>query len=367
MNLLQTIDDKLLLGPGPSTVSPEVYSALKKPTIGHLDPHFLDIMDNIKKMLRKIFKTKNELTLPISGTGSAAMESCFVNLIEENDKVLIIENGYFGLRMIDMAERLKAHVDTVNFEWGKPIDLNVVKDIINKNSYKIVAAVHAETSTGVLNPIEELSNLIGDDTLFIVDAVTSLGTVDINVDNWSIDAIYSCSQKGLSCPPGASPISFSSAAINKLKNRKSKVPNWYLDLSMIINYWEGNSRVYHHTAPINMMYALYQGLLNIIDEGHDKVLERHLAAHKYLVNELYKLNIKYLVDPSFRIPSLNSVVIPDGLDDVHIRSILLNKYNIEIGGGLGPFSGKIWRIGLMGFAANNQSVDRLCCALKEII
>ena len=220
-NLLDNINKTLLMGPGPSSVSPEVYTALHKPTIGHLDPQFLEIMDHIKIMLRTLFKTDNELTLPISGTGSAAMESCFVNLIEKQDSILIIENGYFGLRMIDMATRLNANVETMQFEWGKPIDMNMLNDKLKQKNYDIVAVVHAETSTGVLNPIAEITKLIPDNTLFIVDTVTSLGTVNVNVDKWNIDAVYSCSQKGLSCPPGASPISFSNRAIYKLKNRKS--------------------------------------------------------------------------------------------------------------------------------------------------
>ena len=366
-NLLNSINKTLLMGPGPSSVSPEVYTALHKPTIGHLDPKFLKIMDHIKIMLRTLLKTDNELTLPISGTGSAAMEACFVNLIEPPDSILIIENGYFGLRMIDMATRLNENVDTMKFEWGKVIDINMINDKLKQKKYNIVAVVHAETSTGVLNPIAEIAKLIPDDTLFIVDAVTSFGTVDINVDKWNIDAIYSCSQKGLSCPPGASPISFSDRAIYKLKNRKSKVPNWYLDLSMIINYWGGNSRVYHHTAPINMMYALYQGLCNVIEEGHDNVISRHLEAHKNLKLKLDALGISFLVDEKYRIPSLNSVIIPEGINDLVVRSTLLNDYNIEIGGGLGPLAGKIWRIGLMGHTARKENIDKLISALSIVL
>tara|TARA_B100001250_G_C19812640_1_gene796518 strand:- start:1191 stop:2300 length:1110 start_codon:yes stop_codon:yes gene_type:complete len=366
-NLLDNINQTLLMGPGPSSVSPKVYSALNRHTIGHLDPKFIEIMDHIKIMLRELLKTNNELTLPISGTGSAAMESCFVNLIEPENKILIIENGYFGLRMIDMATRLGADVTTLNFDWGKPINIDELSNIINNTKFDIVAVVHAETSTGVLNPVEAISKLIPEDTLFIVDAVTSFGTVDIEVDKWNIDAIYSCSQKGLSCPPGASPVSFSNNAINKLKNRSTKVPNWYLDLSMIINYWDGNARVYHHTAPINMMYALYQGLLNVMEEGHDNVVNRHFEAYDYLKNQLSTLNIDYLVQEAHRIPSLSSVIIPESVNDLEVRSNLLNNYNIEIGGGLGPLAGKVWRIGLMGHTAYKENVDRLIHALSEIL
>jgi len=366
-NLLDNINETLLMGPGPSSVSPKVYRALHKPTIGHLDPQFLEIMDHIKVMLRKLFKTDNELTLPISGTGSAAMESCFVNLIEEQDSILIIENGYFGSRMIDMATRLSNNVDTIRFDWGQAVDTNILENKLKQKKYDIVAVVHAETSTGVLNPIEKISTLISNDTLFIVDTVTSLGTVDVNADKWNADAIYSCSQKGLSCPPGASPVSFSSNAINKLTNRKSKVPNWYLDLSMIIKYWGGESRVYHHTAPINMMYALYQGLLNVIEEGSENVIKRHFQTYNALSSELDKLGISFLVDENYRIPSLSSVIIPNGINDQKVRTTLLKDYNIEIGGGLGPFAGKIWRIGLMGHTARQENVDRLSNALSSIL
>ena len=238
---------------------------------------------------------------------------------------------------------------------------------LKQKDYDIVAVVHAETSTGVLNPIAEIAKLISDKTLFIVDAVTSFGTVDVNVDKWNIDAIYSCSQKGLSCPPGASPISFSSKAINKLKNRESKVPNWYLDLSMIINYWEGNARVYHHTAPINMLYGLYQACFNIIEEGMENVVKRHMEMHLELIKELNTLNLQLFVQKEFRLPMLNSIIIPEGVDDAKVRSSLINDYEIEIGGGLGPLAGKIWRIGLMGETAKKESIHKLMDAFRNIL
>ena len=267
MNKLEHISDTLLLGPGPSTVNPNVYKALSAKTVGHLDPRFIQIMDEIKNLLRVSFKTENDFCMPISGTGSAAMEACFVNLIDSNDKVLIIQNGYFSVRMEDMCTRLGANIDVLKFDWGKPADVNAVEEKIKNNSYDIVAVVHAETSTGVRNDIKSISTLIKDETLLLVDAVTSLGTIELEVDEWGIDAIYSCSQKGLSCPPGASPISFSDKSINKMKKRDHLIPNWYLDMLEIIKYWDGNQRAYHHTAPINMMYALYQGLLNLTEEG----------------------------------------------------------------------------------------------------
>jgi len=367
MNKLLSIDKTLLLGPGPSTVSPNVYKALSTNTIGHLDPRFIDIMDEIKQMLKIAFKTSNDFCIPVSGTGSAAMESCFVNMIEEGDKVLVIQNGYFGLRMENMCQRLGADLSLLKFDWGKSFDVNILTDHLKKNTYDVVAVVHAETSTGVKNPIKDISSCINENSILIVDAVTSLGTIEVQVDKWNIDAIYSCSQKGLSCPPGASPISFSDKALNKMKNKKKMAPNWYLDMSEIIKYWDGQQRVYHHTAPINMMYALYQSLFDLIDEGVDNAIKRHYDAHLLLEKGLNDLGLDLLVDKESRLPSLNAIKIPDGINDLEIRSKLLNDYMIEIGGGLGPFAGKVWRIGLMGHSARPENVKRLLNALKEIL
>ena len=364
MNLLKNIKSPLLLGPGPSLVSPNVYNALKTPIISHLDPSFIKIMDNIRLMLKTLFKTKNNFCLAVSGTGSAAMESCFVNLINPGEKILIIQNGYFSIRMEDMCRRLGADIDVLKFQWGKPADSEVVgKHILNHN-YDIIAVVHAETSTGVRNPIEKIAKYIDDQTIFIVDAVTSFGTIELCLDKWNIDAVYSCSQKGLSCPPGASPISFSNKAVNKIKSRKNKIPNWYLDMSELINYWEGEKRVYHHTAPINMMYALYQGLLDLVDIGLDNTIERHKKVHKHLEEGLNQMGIKFLVEKEFRLPSLNAVLIPKGINDLRIRKKLLNEFQIEIGAGLGSLENKIWRIGLMGYSAQKKHVDQLLTALK---
>jgi len=367
MNKLDNIDSTLLLGPGPSTVSPNIYKALSSNTIGHLDPRFIEIMDEIKKLLRILFRTDNDFCMPVSGTGSAAMESCFVNMINPGDKVLIIQNGYFGLRMENMCLRLNANIDLLVFEWGKTVNLNIVEDKIKNNDFDIVAVVHAETSTGVENNIKAISSFLDSDTIFLVDAVTSLGTIDVNVDDWNIDAIYSCSQKGLSCPPGASPISFSDKAIRKMKARKHMIPNWYLDMLEIVKYWDGNQRAYHHTAPINMMYALYQSLLDVVDEGLDNVLERHKRVHLYLKKSLDDIGLDLIVDEDCRLPSLNAVQIPEGINDLEIRSKLLSDYNIEIGGGLGPFAGQVWRIGLMGFSAYEKNVDLLISAFKKIL
>jgi alanine-glyoxylate transaminase/serine-glyoxylate transaminase/serine-pyruvate transaminase len=367
MNKLDNLKSTLLLGPGPSTVSPNVYKALSTNTIGHLDPRFIEIMDEIKVLLRYVYQTNNDFCMPVSGTGSAAMESCFVNMVDKGDKVLIIQNGYFGLRMENMCMRLKANIDLLTFDWGVAADLNKVEDKIKKNNYDIVAVVHAETSTGVENNIKEIGKFISPDTIFIVDAVTSLGTIDIKVDDWNIDAIYSCSQKGLSCPPGASPISFSDKALNKMKSRTELVPNWYLDMIEIIKYWDGNQRAYHHTAPINMMYALYQALEDVKEEGLKNVIKRHKRVHNYLEKSLTTIGLELIVKPSDRLPSLNAVKIPDEVDDMHVRSKLLNDYSIEIGGGLGPFAGKVWRIGLMGYSAYEKNVDILINAFKKVL
>jgi alanine-glyoxylate transaminase/serine-glyoxylate transaminase/serine-pyruvate transaminase len=368
MNLLDNIEEILLMGPGPSCVPDAVYSALSKKTLGHLDPHFVRIMDETKVKLQQVLKTKNSLTIPMSGTGSAGMESCFVNLIEEGDPVLILINGVFGMRMQDVASRLGAEVDSLEFEWGTPVDIDKVKDKISQKQYKIVAVVHAETSTGVCNPVEDLGELFkSTETIYLVDAVTSLGGINVAVDEWGVDALYSGTQKCLSCPPGLSPLTFSDKAVSALKNRKSKVPNWYLDLSMIINYWEGSTRTYHHTAPINMIYGLYEALHLILEEGLNEVFKRHMDNHRLLVTGLGEIGFKMLVDKPYRLPMLNSILVPDGLDEARVRQELLTNYKIEIGAGLGPLAGKIFRIGLMGHTARPENVQRLLEALKEVI
>ncbi len=367
-DLLTTLSPTLLMGPGPSCVPDPVYAALSKYTIGHLDSRFIAIMDEIKKRLQTLLQTKNKLTIPMSGTGSAGMETCFVNLIEAGDPVLILKNGVFGMRMADVAERLGADVDVLEFEWGTPVVVDTVKEKLTQKSYKIVAVVHAETSTGVMNPVGEISRLLeGSDSLYLVDCVTSLGGIEVKTDDWKVDAIYSGTQKCLSCPPGLAPISFSDRAIEVLKARKTKVPNWYLDLTMIINYWEGATRAYHHTAPINMLYGLYAALGVVLDEGMENVFTRHREAHEYLVQGLDNLGLTMTVSPESRLPMLNAVNIPEGVNDVAIRTALIKEHDIEIGAGLGPLAGKIWRIGLMGHTARKENVDRLLAALKTLL
>lgn len=365
-NLLENLNEMLLMGPGPSTVSPTIYEALHRPTLGHLDPRFIEIMDTIKIQLQTILNTKNDLTVPMSGTGSAGMETCFVNLIESGDNVLVLINGVFGIRMQDVATRLGANVDSLEFDWGTPVIPEAVKLHLAKKKYDLVAVVHAETSTGVANPIASIGELVKENgALFLVDAVTSVGGMPVEMDNWGIDALYSGTQKCLSCPPGLSPVSFSPKAVEKLTNRKSKVPNWYLDLSLIANYWSGSTRVYHHTAPINMLYGLYQALFDVIEEGVENVHSRHKKYHEYLVDGLEKLGLEMLVNKPYRLPMLNAVKIPEGINDGDVRATLLNDYNIEIGGGLGVFAGKVWRIGLMGHSAYEKNIDKLLGAIKN--
>ncbi len=365
-NLLDDVQEILLMGPGPSCVAQPVYAALAKPTIGHLDPCFIKIMDEIKASLRTILNTNNKLTIPMSGTGSSGMEAAFVNLVEAGDPVLILINGVFGMRMQDVADRLGAEVDTLEFEWGHPVDVEVVKTRLAEKNYKIVAVIHAETSTGVCNPVADIGALLkGTNTIYLVDTVTSMGGLEIRMDDWNIDALYSGTQKCLSCPPGLAPLSFSNKAVAKLEARRTKVPNWYLDLSMIISYWEGASRAYHHTAPINMHYGLYQALQLILAEGPDAVYTRHMENHRLLVNGLQDLGLEMLVEPQFRLPMLNSVKVPPDVDEAKIRATLLHDHRIEIGAGLGPLAGQIWRIGLMGHTARPENVGRLLAALKS--
>ncbi len=368
VNALESVREILLMGPGPSSVPPEVYKAISLPTMGHMDPTFIKVMDGLKDMMRQLMQTENALTFPVSGTGSAGMETCFVNLVEKGDKVLILVNGVFGKRMTDVAQRLGADVDTLEFEWGTAVKLDAVKEKLASEKYSIVAVVHAETSTGVCNPVAEIGEMVRENgALYLVDAVTSLGGMPVKVDEWGIDAMYSGTQKCLSCPPGLAPVSFSSRATDKIKARSTKVPNWYLDVSMIIDYWSGEKRVYHHTAPVNMLYALYAALKCILDEGIDSVYARHQQVHEELVAGLAGLGLEMLADESVRLPMLNAVKVPEGVDEAAIRSALLNKYDIEIGAGLGPLAGQVWRIGLMGHTARSTSVNKVIEALKAEI
>ena len=359
---------RFLMGPGPSDVHPRVLKAMATPLIGHLDPQFIEIMDGIKNMLRQLFQTKNDLTFAVSATGSAGMETCFVNLLEPGDEALVCVNGVFGNRMCDNVQRCGGKLIRIDAPWGKPIDPAQVKEALEKCSPKLVAIVHAETSTGVLQPLEEISKIAHEaGALFLVDTVTSLGGIDVRVDDWGIDAVYSGTQKCLSIPPGLSPVSFSAKAVEAMEKRKTKVQSWYLDLSMIRNYWAGAKRTYHHTAPISMEYALYEGLNLIFEEGLEARFERHRRNHELLRDGLEAMGFEFLVAPEYRLPMLNAVKIPAGVDDAAVRSQLLNEYNIEIGGGLGDFAGKLWRIGLMGCSCTKNHVNMLLAALQQIM
>jgi alanine-glyoxylate transaminase / serine-glyoxylate transaminase / serine-pyruvate transaminase len=365
---LTQLKETLLMGPGPSTVPPSVYEALAAPTIGHLDPSFIAIMDKVKSQLKQLANTENRLTLPMSGTGSAGMETCFVNLVEPGDRVLVLTNGVFGVRMQDVAARYGAEVDSLDFDWGTPVDPDAVRAKLSTSKYKIVALVHAETSTGVMNPASEIGEIIRQSgALYVLDTVTSLGGIPVLMDEWGVDALYSGTQKCLSCPPGLAPVSFSDNAVAALDARSSKVPSWYLDLGMIKNYWEGSKRVYHHTAPINMIYGLFEAMHLILKEGLPSVYERHMNAHQLLVDGLKSLGLEMLVEKAFRLPMLNAVKIPESVDEASVRSRLLNDHQIEIGAGLGPLTGKIWRVGIMGYTAQPGFVARFLDALAKTL
>ncbi|WOD43887.1 pyridoxal-phosphate-dependent aminotransferase family protein [Hwangdonia lutea] len=367
INELNT-SNRILMGPGPSDVHPRVLKAMSTPLVGHLDPEFLEVMDDIKQMTQQTLKTQNPLTFVVSAPGSAGMETCLVNLLEPGDEAVICIHGVFGTRLADIAERCGAKVIKVESEWGKPINPDDVKKALASCKPKLLAIVHAETSTGVLQPLEEISKLTKESgALLVVDAVTSYCGTDLRVDEWGIDALYSGSQKCLSAPPGLSPVTFSQAAIDVLDQRKTKVQSWFLDLTMVKNYWEGAKRAYHHTAPVSAMFAMRESLRLVLEEGLENRFKRHQQNHELLRDGLENLGFEFLVENAYRLPMLNAVKIPKGLDELAIRKQLLNEYNIEVGGGLGPFAGKIWRVGLMGESATINHVNMLLGALKAII
>ena len=358
--------NRILMGPGPSDVPKNILTALSQPTVGHLDPFYLKAMDELQSMLRRVFQTQNELTFAVSGTGSAGMETAVVNLVEPDDSVLICVNGVFGNRMADVATRAGAIVNTITKPWGQVFTTAELKDAIAKYTPKVVGIVMAETSTGASQPIPEIAEAVHNaGGLLIVDAVTSLGGMNVDVDRWGIDVIYSGTQKCLSCPPGLAPISFSPAAVASVEQRKTKVASWYLDVSMIANYW-GENRAYHHTAPINMTYALHEALRIILEEGLDNCFTRHTLNHLALKTGLETLGFTYAADPAHQLPMLNAVTIPDAVDDAQMRSALLKQYNIEIGGGLGELKGQVWRIGIMGYSAKQENVLGLLQALEQL-
>lgn len=361
---------RTLMGPGPSDVSAQVLSALARPTIGHLDPLFVSMMDEVKSLLQYAFQTKNEFTIALSAPGSAGMEACFVNLVSSGDKVVVCRNGVFGQRMIENVNRIGAIPVIVDSHWGRAVDPQMLEETLKVHSdAKFVAFVHAETSTGALSDAKTLCEIARKyHCLTIVDAVTSLAGVELRVDDWGIDAVYSGSQKCLSCVPGISPISFSEQAVALIKNSKQPVQSWFLDQSLVMGYWSGEGkRAYHHTAPVNSLYALHEALLMLKNEGLENSWQRHQQMHEKLAKGLSELGIEFIVPANERLPQLNAVHIPQGVDDVKVRSYLLNEFNLEIGAGLGDFAGKAWRIGLMGYAARNENIALCLAALKAAL
>ncbi len=361
---------RTLMGPGPSDVHPRILSALARPTIGHLDPEFVGMMDELKSLLQYALKTKNELTIAVSAPGSAGMECCFVNLVEAGDKVIVCQNGVFGGRMKENVERLGATAIMVEDEWGTAVDINKLEAALQANpDSKIVAFVHAETSTGATSDAKAICDLAHKhNCLTIVDAVTSLGGTELYVDDWGIDAIYSGSQKCLSCVPGISPVSFNDAAVAVVKNRKTPVQSWFLDLNLIMGYWGKNAkRAYHHTAPVNTLYALHESLVMLQDEGLENSWARHRKNHLALRAGLEAMGLSFVVNENSRLPQLNAVSIPAGIDEALVRSRLLNEYNLEIGAGLGALAGKVWRIGLMGHSSRAENIILCLGALESIL
>jgi alanine-glyoxylate transaminase / serine-glyoxylate transaminase / serine-pyruvate transaminase len=361
---------RTLMGPGPSDVSPRVLGALARPTIGHLDPKFLQLMDEIKILLQFAFQTKNALTLPISAPGSAGMEACFVNLVAPGDKVIVCQNGVFGGRMKENVERCGGIAILVEDTWGEPVSARKVEAAFTQHpDAAILAFVHAETSTGACSDVAALCELAARrGALTIVDAVTSLGGIEVAVDKWGVDAMYSGTQKCLSCVPGIAPVTFSDRAVERINRREHKVQSWFLDMQLVMGYWGGASkRAYHHTAPINNLYALHEALVMLEEEGLAAAQARHLRNHRALVAGLEAMGLAMAVAPQFRLPQLNSVLIPQGVDDAALRTALLDEFDLEIGAGLGALAGKTWRIGLMGFGSNERNVVYCLAALEAIL
>lgn len=361
---------RTLMGPGPSDVNPRVLAAMSRPTIGHLDPVFVDMMDEMKGLLQYAFQTRNELTLPVSAPGSAGMETCFVNLVQPGDTVVVCINGVFGGRMKENVERCGATAVVVEDEWGKPVDPQKLEDVLKAHpEASTVAFVHAETSTGACSDVKTLAEIAHrHDCLVIVDSVTGLGGSELRVDDWGVDAIYSGSQKCLSCTPGLSPVSFGEQAVARIRGRSHKVQSWFLDLNLVMGYWGGGAkRAYHHTAPVNALYALHESLVILQEEGLENAWARHRAHHEALKAGLEGMGLKLIVAPEHRLPQLNAVKVPAGVDEAAVRKALLDDYDLEIGAGLGPLAGKVWRIGLMGFGASRRNVLFCVSALENVL
>ncbi|MBI1179448.1 MAG: aminotransferase class V-fold PLP-dependent enzyme [Alphaproteobacteria bacterium] len=363
-------DQRLLMGPGPSNVHPRVLAAMARPTVGHLDPWFSGFMEDLKELLRMAFRTRNSLTFPVSAPGSAGMETCFVNLVEPGDEVVMVVNGVFGNRMMENVVNAGGRPVAVEFEWGAPVDPQKVDDALKAHpDAKILAFVHAETSTGVRADAAALAE-IGrrHDCLVVMDAVTSVGGIPVEVDAWGIDAVYTGTQKCLSCPPGLSPVSFSDRAAQAVRDRKTPVRSWFLDLNKVMAYWDGSGgRSYHHTAPVNALYALHEALVMLSEEGLENSWKRHADIHLELKAALEGLGLEFLVPEECRLPQLNAVRVPEGINEAAVRSHVLNRYSLEIGAGLGSLAGKIWRVGLMGQTAQRSSVALCLEAMKDAL
>ena len=358
---------RILLGPGPSDIHPRVLEALGRPTVGHLDPYYLRVMDELQSMLREVFRTKNRMTLAISGTGSAGQEATMLNLVEPGERVLVCVNGVFGGRLADMAERAGGEVTKIERPWGEVFTTREIKEALARVKPQVVAMVMAETSTGAWQPVEEIAAAVRDaGAMLILDTVTALGGIPVEIDRWGIDAAYSGTQKCLGCPPGLAPVSFSDRAVEKILKRREKVRSWYLDVSLLANYW-GSDRVYHHTAPINMTYSLHEALRLVLEEGLEAGLARHRRNHEALKAGLAAIGIGYATQAGHELPQLNAVRIPDGVDDLAVRKALLERFGTEIGAGLGAFKGKVWRIGLMGYSSRATNVLVFLAALEQLL
>ncbi len=361
---------RTLMGPGPSDVSARVLAAMARPTIGHLDPEFVRMMDELKTLLQNAFRTKNALTIPISAPGSAGMETCFVNLVEPGDKVIVCVNGVFGGRMRENVRRIGGEAIVVEDKWGAPVDPNKVSEALTAHpDAKLVAFVHAETSTGARSDAQLLCRLARDHScLSIVDAVTSLGGIPLEVDAWGADAVYSGSQKCLSCPPGVSPVTLSERAVAKIRKRNAPAQSWFLDLNLVMAYWGGEgARVYHHTAPVNMLYGLHESLVMLEEEDLENSWARHAREHAALRAGVEAIGLRFAVDEAWRLPQLNSIVVPEGVVEADVRRVLLNEFDLEIGAGLGALAGKVWRVGLMGQSATRRNVLFFLSAMEAVL
>ncbi len=363
--------NRILMGPGPSNVNPKVLEALSQATLGHLDPQFIGLMDEIKSLLKYTFKTESDATFVLSGPGSLGMEACLVNLIEPGDKVIVCTGGYFANRMIQIVEKIGGQVVTVKETWGRAIEPQKLEDALKANTdAKIVSFVHAETSTGALSNIKLLSEIAHKhNCLVVADVVTSLGAIDVFVDEWKLDAAYSCSQKGLACVAGMSPISFSDRAVHHIKNRKIPVQSWFNDLNLLTGYWSGGAkRMYHHTAPSNQFYGLHEALLILKEEGIENAWRRHKGNSAKFISRLKdELGLEPIVPNGERIPHLLAIKVPDGVDEAKVRINLLAQHNLEIGAGLGELAGKIWRIGLMGYNSNEKMIEYFISSMKKVL